>query len=147
MNKYFPYHIMLLVIGFIAIINYIHTDTEVLIEPISELRMVDSLITITTIEPIMIFPSIFVDGDPSIVPIENDTVEVRYLHSPIPSFIERLDTVYITVPKTEMIYIEIPVEKSFIGSLESIIVIIGAMFNLLLGIFQLKEKRKKDLES
>lgn len=137
---------MLLVIGFIAIINYIHRDTEVLIEPISELRMVDSLITTTTIEPIMIFPSIFVDGDPFIVPIE-DTVEVRYLHSPPPSFIERLDTVYITVPKTEMIYIEIPVEKSFIGSIESIVVIIGAMFNLLLGFFQLKEKRKKDLES
>lgn len=61
--------------------------------------------------------------------------------------VERLDTVYITVPKKEMIYVYREVERSFIGSIESIVVILGAMFNLVLGIFQFKEKRKKDLDN
>lgn len=156
--KYWVLHILLLsVILSVWLISYNgYFDTTYSDEPLAMVEYTDTLIYERPISR-SIFDTVYIQPSMSmILPPEIDTSDTSIIILPPPPPIvepdavvmtrEVIDTIYDTV------YVRVPIhqpntntvqQSSILDNIEVLVTIIGGFFNMLLGFFQLKERKKQ----
>jgi hypothetical protein len=131
-RNYWGFHIILVLLIISTAFTYtFNTDVETIpyITEVQELQ-IDTVITVS---------EYYISA--MIVLNEEDTLPPPNMI--MPDVIREVDTVFIPTLVKDYQTIYIPVEKSFLGSLESIVIMLCATLNLLIGFLQLKEKKQK----